>query len=147
MAAANAKRPRADKGRADKGEGEKPLAAIRLKQKQSGKEKRIATGFAWDLFLFAGVFGLPLFLRRLPQWGATILALWCFDLLIGRVPAGAAATHVAETALFIVFLAVQLWLGFVGNRLTVKAFLAHGWIIDPSNDPGIKRLIERWNLG
>lgn len=142
MAAANAKRRRADKVGT-----KKSLTVIRLRQRQSGKERQIGTGFAWDLFLFAGVFGLPLFRRRLPQWGAAVLALWCFDLLIGRVPAGAAATHVAETVLFAVFLAVQLWLGFVGNRLTIKAFLAHGWTIDQPIDPDAKRLIERWNLG
>ena len=56
--------------------------AIRLRRKTGGKVKRIATGFAWDLFLFAGVFGLPLFWRRLHAWGAAVLALWCLDLVI-----------------------------------------------------------------
>ena len=120
--------------------------AIRLKQKQSGKEKRISTGFAWDLFLFAGIFGLPLFWRRLHAWGAVILALWCVDLVIGRVPATAATVHLMEAALFAVFLAVQLFLGFRGNRLTARTYLAHGWTVDQPGDLGTKRVVERWKL-
>jgi hypothetical protein len=119
---------------------------LRLTQKQSGKEKRIATGFAWDLFLFAGVFGAPLFWRRLPQWGAVILALWCVDLLIGRLPLVDATARLTEAALFAVFLVLQLWLGFAGNRLTAQAYLRHGWSLDPPSDPGTKRVIERWKL-
>lgn len=126
--------------------GDKLPASIRLKQKQSGKEKRISTGFAWDLFLGAGLFGVPLFWRRLHPWGAVILALWCLDLLIGRVPVGATAARIAEATLFVAFLALQLWLGFMGNRLTAKAFLAHGWTVDQSGDLGAKRVIERWKL-
>jgi hypothetical protein len=119
---------------------------IRLKQKQSGKEKRISTGFAWDLFLCAGIFGVPLFWRRLHSWGAVILALWCVVLVIGRVPMSAATAQLAEEALFAVFLALQLFLGFRGNRLTAKAFLAHGWSLDQASDLGTKRVIERWKL-
>jgi len=122
-------------------------AFIRLKQKQSGKARNFSTGFAWDLFLFAGFFGLPLFLRRLPHWGAVILALWCVDLLIGQLPIAPATARLAEGALFAAFLAVQLWLGFKGNRLTVRAFLAHGWSVDQGGgDLGTRRVIERWKL-
>jgi hypothetical protein len=126
--------------------GDDAAPLLRLTQKQSGKEKRINTGFAWDLFLFAGVFGIPLFWRRLPQWGAVVLALWCVDLLIGQLPFGEASTRFAEAALFTVFLVLQLWLGLAGNRLTAQAYLRHGWSIDPSGDARIKRVVERWKL-
>lgn len=119
---------------------------IRLRQKQSGKEKRVATGFAWDLFLFAGLFGVPLFWRRLHPWGAVILALWCVVLVIGRVPLSAATAQLAGEALFVVFLAVQLFLGIWGNRLTARTYLAHGWTIDDPADSGTKRVLERWKL-
>ncbi len=145
MARASApRRTRAAQG--GKEAAEKLPPALRLRQKQSGKEKRVATGFAWDLFLFAGVFGLPLFWRRLHAWGAVILALWCLDLLIGRVPASAATARTAEAVLFAAFLALQLVLGFIGNRLTAKTYLAHGWTIDQPNDPGIRRVVLRWKL-
>ncbi len=132
--------------RRDKAGDDAVAMQLRLTQKQSGKEKRIATGFAWDLFLFAGVFGVPLFWRRLPQWGAVILALWCVDLLIGQLPLGEAATRFAEAALFAVFLVLQLWLGLAGNRLTAQAYLRHGWSLAAPGDPATKRTIERWKL-
>src|SRR5256885_12975427 len=109
MAPVNTARKRT---RRDKADATRLPVALNLKQKQSGKEKRISTGFAWDLFLFAGVFGVPLFWRRLPQWGAAILALWCVDLLIGRLPISEANARLAEAALFAVFLVLQFWLGF-----------------------------------
>ena len=133
--------------RAGKDRAEKLPPAIRLKQKQSGREKRVSTGFAWDLFLFAGVFGLPLFWRRLHAWGAVIMALWCVDLVIGRVPVSGVTVRSLEAALFAVFLAVQLWLGFRGNRLTARTYLAHGWTVDQAGDLGTRRVIERWKLG
>ena len=120
--------------------------SIRLKQKQSGKEKRISTGFAWDLFLCAGFFGVPLFWRRLHAWGAVILALWCVDLVIGRLPISDATARSAEAGLFAAFIAFQLFLGFMGNRLTAKTYLAHGWTVDQAGDLGAKRVIERWKL-
>ena len=132
--------------RRDKAEAEKLPAAIRLRQKQSGKEKRISTGFAWDLFMFAGLFGVPLFWRRLPSWGAAILALWCLDLIVGALAISSVTARAAEAVLFVAFLAVQIWLGFLGNWLTAKALLAHGWTVEQPNDLGTKRVIERWKL-
>lgn len=144
MPPVSAARRRAARG--DKDGAAKLPPSICFKQKQTGKEKRVSTGFAWDLFLFAGVFGVPLFWRRLHPWGAAILALWCLDLLIGRVPLSNAATRMAEAALFVAFLALQLWLGFTGNRLTAKTLVAHGWAVDQAGDSGAKRVIERWRL-
>ena len=144
MAAASTAKRRA--ARRSKDGADKLPPAIHLKQKQSGKEKRISTGFAWDLFLCAGLFGVPLFWRRLHSWGAVILALWCVDLIIGRLPISAATAHSSEAALFVAFLLLQLFLGFMGNRLTARAFLAHGWTLDQPSDLGTKRVIERWRL-
>ncbi|HXR86219.1 MAG TPA: hypothetical protein VN728_04595 [Stellaceae bacterium] len=121
--------------------------SIGFRHKPSGKERRVATGFAWDLFLFAGVFGLPLFLRRLPGWGAAVLVLWLFVLIVSIVRVGAEATQAAQLALFAAFLVLQIGLGFYGNRLTARTLLHHGWTIDQPNDRGTKLVIERWRLG
>jgi hypothetical protein len=120
--------------------------AIRLKHKPTGKERRVATGFAWDLFLFAGILGLPLFWRRLPYWGAGVLVLWLLVLVIGTVRFGAGVTETAQLALFAAFLVLQIGLGFYGNRLTARTLLHHGWVIDQPNDGGTKRLVEKWRL-
>lgn len=120
--------------------------SIAFRHKPSGKERRVATGFAWDLFLFAGVFGVPLFLRRLPSWGAAVLALWLFVLIVSIVRVGAETAEIAQLALFAAFFVLQIGLGFYGNRLTARTLLHHGWTIDQPNDRGAKLVIEKWKL-
>jgi hypothetical protein len=129
-----------------RGAAEAPPPAIRFKHKPSGKERRVAAGFAWDLFLFAGILGLPLFWRRLPYWGAGVLVLWLLVLIAGTVRIGTAASDAAQLVLFAAFLVLQIGLGFYGNRLTARTLLHHGWTIDQPNDSGTKRIIERWRL-
>jgi uncharacterized protein (DUF486 family) len=129
-----------------RGGAESLPSAIRFKHKPSGKERRVATGFAWDLFLFAGVLGLPLFWRRLPSWGAAVLVLWLLVLIAGTLRIGVEATEAAQLALFAAFLVLQIGLGFYGNRLTARTLLHHGWVIDQPNDNGTKRIVERWRL-
>jgi hypothetical protein len=120
--------------------------SIGFVHKPSGKERRVATGFAWDLFLFAGVFGLPLFWRRLPSWGATVLVLWLFVLIVSIVRVGAEATQIAQLILFAAFLVLQVGLGFYGNRLTARTLLHHGWTVDRPNERGTKLIVEKWRL-
>lgn len=129
-----------------RGAAESLPPAIRLKHKPTGKERRVATGFAWDLFLFAGVLGLPLFWRRLPSWGAGVLVLWLLVLIAGTLRIGAGATETAQLALFAAFLVLQIGLGFYGNRLTARTLLHHGWTIEQPSESGTKRIIERWRL-
>ena len=134
----------AKKGRAKAAAADALPSVLRLKHKPSGKERRIGTGFAWDLFLFAGILGLPLFWRRLPYWGAAVLVLWLLVLAIGALRASS-VTDAIQLALFGVFVAFQLYLGLYGNRINVRTLLAHGWVID-QNDGATKRLVERWRL-
>ena len=120
--------------------------SIGFKHKPSGKTRRVATGFAWDLFLFAGIFGLPLFWRRLSSWGAAVLVLWLLVLVVSVARVGTEATQVAQLVLYGAFLLLQIWLGFFGNRLTAQTLLHHGWTIDQANDRGTKLVIEKWKL-
>jgi hypothetical protein len=122
-----------------------PLASITLRHPDKEATKRIALGFAWDVFLLSGVtFGLPLFLRRLPQWGAAFLALWLINLLVSRF-----APHLlwlAEVPLFAAFLGLQLWLGVKGNALTARAYVARGWTVEHARDPAVERVLARWRV-
>lgn len=131
---------------AARGTDDKLPPAIRFKHKPSGKERRVATGFAWDLFLFAGVLGIPLFWRKLPSWGSGVLMLWLVVLVVGSVRVDAAATETAQLVLCAVFLLLQIGLGFYGNRLTAQTLLHHGWTIEQPNDSATKRIIEKWRL-
>lgn len=131
---------------AARGAGDTLAPVIRFKHKPSGKERRVATGFAWDLFLFAGLLGVPLFWRRLSSWGAAVLVLWLLVVAVGAMRLSAASEAAAQFVLSLAFLALQIWLGFFGNRLTAKTLLHHGWTIEQPNDSGTKRVIEKWRL-
>ena len=131
---------------AARGADDKLPVVIRFKHKPSGKERRVATGFAWDLFLFAGVFGLPLFWRKLSSWGAAVLVLWLLVVVVGSARVNPQATETAQLILCDVFLVLQIGLGFYGNRLTARTLLHHGWTIEQPNDSGTKRIIEKWRL-
>jgi hypothetical protein len=120
-------------------------AGLAFKDPRTGKLMRVPAGFAWSLFLFSGLLGVPLFARRLHLWGAVILGLWIADLLASLVVAGRVAT-VTQSLLFAAFLAVQLWLGFKGNEITARSCLERGWTVVDSDDAATKRLLVRWGL-
>lgn len=124
-----------------------PVAGfLTLKHPENGTLKRVKNGFAWDLFLLAPMFGLPLFMRGLPRWGAAILALWLIDLGLGWLSHGRPDAAAMQLILFAAFFLVQLWLGFKGNELTAKAYLARGWTVDHPEFVATRRLLERWGL-
>lgn len=100
---------------------------VGFKNPKTGEVKHVKCGFSWTLFLFSGVFGLPLFLRRLNVWGFVFLALWIVNFIFGRELDN-------MIVLFIIFLCLQLWLGFKGNEMTAKNYLENDWIIaEPNN--------------
>ncbi len=122
-----------------------PATRLTFKAPRGKGTRDVACGFAWDLFLFAPLFGLPLFWRRLPQWGAGVLALWLVALLAGWVIPGGGA-GIVPSVLAAVFFVVELWLGVKGNELTARAYLAQGWTIDHPEFVANRRLIEHWGL-
>lgn len=119
--------------------------SVLFKHPSGARAKRVKVGFAWDLFLFAGVFGVPLFLRGLPGWGAALLGLWVADLALGGFRHGP-LQPAAELALFVGFLGLQLWLGLKGNALTARAYRARGWLPDNQRDPGVRLALQKWGL-
>ena len=118
---------------------------VLFKAPSGAKAKRVKLGFAWDLFLFAGFLGVPLFLRGLTNWGACVLALWLVDLALGPV-APAALKGPANVALFAGFLGLQLYLGFAGNALTARACRDRGWLPENPRDPATRRALEQWGI-
>lgn len=98
-----------------------------LKNPETGEVRRIPQGFAWMLFLFSGLLGLPLLLRGLYRWAAAVCLLWGVDGLVTVFSTGRPRL-LLEALVFGAFLALQLWLGFAGNALTAKAYLGRGWV-------------------
>ena len=77
------------KKRAPRGPSEAAAARIGLKPSGGGKLKWIRVGFAWDLFVLSPLLGIPLFLRKLHQWGAAMLALLLVWFVLGTASSAA----------------------------------------------------------
>jgi len=120
-------------------------ASVLFRSPSGQRAKRVKVGFAWDLFLFAGFFGVPLFLRGLSAWGAAVLALWLADLGLGRL-APAPVRVPLELLLFAAFLGLQLYLGFRGNALTARACRARGWLPEPARDASVREALAAWGI-
>jgi hypothetical protein len=142
MPAAAEREGRARSRRVPAAERREPVRVL-FRHPSGQRAKRVKFGFAWDLFLFAGVFGIPLFLRGLQGWGAGVLGLWLADLALGRLGPGPLRLP-AEIALFAAFLGLQVYLGIKGNALTARAYRARGWTPEDARDPEIRAALERW---
>jgi hypothetical protein len=133
------------KKRAQRGPSEPAAARIGLKPPGGGKLKWIRVGFAWDLFVLSPLLGMPLFLRKLPQWGAAMLALLLTWFVLGTF-LGEQAKNLAGMILAAVFILIDLFLGLYGNRLTARAYLRHGWTVDHPDYAATRKVMKRWNL-
>ena len=102
-------------------------SGLLVENPETGEARLIPQGFAWLLFLFSGLLGVPLLFRRLYWWAALVCLLWGVDALAVLFTAGRRRL-IIEAGLFLTFLILQLWLGFAGNALTVKAYLKRGWV-------------------
>ncbi len=133
------------KKRQQRGPSEAPAARIGLKPPGGGKLKWIRVGFAWDLFVLSPLLGVPLFLRKLHQWGAAMLALLLLWVVLGSL-LGGQAKNLAGVAVAVVSFLIQLFLGLYGNRLTARAYLRHGWTIDHPDYAATRKVMKRWKL-
>src|SRR3984957_142760 len=114
------------KKRKDRGTAEPAAARIGLKPPGGGKLKWIRVGFAWDLFVLSPLLGIPLFLRRLPQWGAAMLGLLLVWFVLGSL-LGGQPRWIAGVAVAVASFLIQLFLGFYGNRLWGGSCFCAGW--------------------
>jgi hypothetical protein len=103
-----------------------PARDLLLENPRTGVVKPFRLGFDWSLFLFSGLFGIPLFVRGLPVWGAVFLGLWLIDLAIVFY-APIEWSLAAQAVVSVVFFALQLWLGFYGRDRILQRHLARGW--------------------
>jgi len=116
-----------------------------MKNPKTGELKEVKVGWSWTLFLFAGFFGLPLFLRRLHIWGAIFLVLWVVNLVGTTVVTGDAGALIT-VILFVVFFGLQIFLGIKGNEMTAKNYLEHNWTFVDPNSEITKMAKMRWGI-
>ena len=121
---------------------------VTLKNEKTGELKQVKVGWSWILFLFSGLFGLPLFLRRLYVWGGIFLILWVANFyFIPSVEAGSEGEIIfASISMIVIFLCLQIWLGIKGNEMTAKNYLENGWIFSNLESDDVKFAKQKWRI-
>jgi hypothetical protein len=123
---------------------------IPLKNPNTGEIRQVKVGFSWTLLLFSGFFGIPLFFRGLPGWGLLMLVLSLSHPVVAALHPllGISWTDLGAVQGIIgaIQLALCIYLGFNGNKLTAKDYLREGWTVLDRNSPVAKVAASRWRL-
>lgn len=117
---------------------------VALRHPNSGNFKFVDTGWSWSLFLGAGCFGVPLFFRGLAIWGTFMLILWMMQLAAPFVMA--ADVDTLEWILNLAVAALCLFLGFRGNALTGRHFVACGYEFAYPDSVEARIAAEDWGV-
>ena len=123
---------------------------VKLKNERTGEIKDLKVGWSWTLFLFSWFLGLPLFLRKLPIWGAAMLVLCIFYWVLDALrPGSDQITQIAILYFFISFVifGLSIFFGIKGNELTAKNLLENGWKFAAEEDQSTSFARTKWSLG
>lgn len=123
---------------------------VRLRNERTGETKDVNIGWSWTLFLFSWFLGLPLFLRKLPMWGATMLVLCIFYWVLDAFRLdGDQITQIDILYFFVSFviLGLSIFFGIKGNELTAKNLLENGWKFAAEEDQTTHFARTKWSLG
>ncbi len=113
---------------------------VPFRNPKTGEVKQVKVGWSWTLFLFSGLFGLPLFLRRLQMWGWMFLALWAVDVV------GSSVAPVISVTTVPIFLGLNIFMGVKGNELTGKNLLELGWVFAEPDSETTKTAKATWGI-
>ena len=119
---------------------------VSLKNPRSGEVRKVKVGWSWVLFFWSGLFGLPLFLRRLYVWGSVFLVLWVVNLIGPGLMANEDEGVLVSLVLFFIFLGLQIWLGVKGNEMTAKNYLDLGWVFAEPEAPITQTARQLWRI-
>jgi hypothetical protein len=105
----------------------------------------VKVGWSWFLFFLSGVFGIPLFMRKLTLWGFVFLAfnvIGLAGLIAGDNPAAQLMTILVQLLGF----GLTIFMGAKGNEITAKNYLSLGWrFVEPESDM-TKYAKMRWQM-
>jgi len=118
---------------------------VAMKNPKTGEIKEVKVGWSWTLFLFSGLFGLPLFLRKLYIWGAIFFALWIVNMVApSALPENEGL--VLSISLGVIFLALEIFVGIKGNEMTAKNYLENNWTFVEPDSELTKMAKMRWGI-
>lgn len=108
---------------------------VALRHSGTGKFRFVDSGWSWSIFTGAAFLGLPLFFRGMALWGTVMLFLWSLQLVVPFVPD--ADGNTLAWILNFAIAGLSLYLGFQGNALTARHFVACGYeLADPDSVEG-----------
>ncbi len=118
---------------------------VSMKNPKTGELKEVKVGWSWILFLFSGVFGLPLFLRKLNVWGFVFLAMWAVYYLTPETLQQKTGVGL-DIMWFLVEISLSIWLGIKGNEMTAKNYLDLGWIFAHPDSDSVRFACGKWGI-
>ncbi|MBU4486912.1 MAG: hypothetical protein KKD38_08290 [Candidatus Delongbacteria bacterium] len=133
---------------------------IYFKNLKSGEVQTVNTcKWDWFLFLFSGLWGIPLLIKKLYVWGSIFFFLQLSYLYYytqlssvdsygsyGSTPPAYSAYILSTIILFILIISLDVYFGLLGNKLLAVNYLENGWKILNKDDNEIKDAFKRWNL-
>jgi hypothetical protein len=89
---------------------------VALQNPATGEIKLVKVGWSWVLFFFSGIFGIPLFRRKLPTWGLGFFALNLVAIAC-QVPSNNQAAQLLLILAQLLGLALAIFMGVKGNEI------------------------------
>jgi hypothetical protein len=117
---------------------------VMLEKPATGDRKALGVGWNWNFFLFSAFLGLPLFVNGLPIWGAVVLVLWGLDWALPLITPDATAVAILVPGTILAGLSV--FLGYRGNGLIARRYLARGYQFASPQSPEARQAAQRWGL-
>lgn len=117
---------------------------VMLEKPGTGEQKALDVGWNWTFLLFSSVLGLPLFRHGLTPWGALVLILWGLNLAMTLIVPD--ATGAATLAPGAALAALSLFLGYRGNGMIARRYLALGYQFAKPRSAEARLGAESWGL-
>lgn len=125
---------------------------VRLRNERTGELKEVKVGFSFTLFFLSQFLGVPLFLRKLNAWGATMAALCLLYWFLNFFPMPddnpdmLTGTDILFLVITLAILGLSIFLGVSGNEMTAKHMLENGWEFADQEDQATEFAKMKWSL-
>jgi hypothetical protein len=119
---------------------------VSFQNPQTGETRRVKLGWSWTLFFFAGLLGLPLFLRGLTTWGAVFAGFWAVNIGVSLLSGQSEEAAALAFMLGLVGTGLGVFIAMKGNELTAKHLLSQGWrVVEPGSE-FVRMALSRWGI-
>jgi hypothetical protein len=120
---------------------------VSLRNKTTGEIKFQKIGWSWTCLFFAGLLGIPLFVRRLNVWGGIMLLLWFLNFYVGNFSQTLSDQMISWAGLFIIEMGLSIFFALKANGMAGKAYLEHGWEFAEPDAEATAIARRKWGLG